>query len=110
MALAERENVLSGPRGIFNIDAQSAAVEQRDERNGCRESAACVKAGIDRIAVLFESKNANVRVFDGQQPKKTTAEQRIPRSEQVAACLLGSKSWDDCVHSAGPFSSRFLSC
>src|SRR5271168_1694390 len=67
MALAQGENILPATRGIFDVQFNEASVEQGNQRDDGREGAACVQSFIDGIAALFQGKQTDVGILDGQQ-------------------------------------------
>ena len=43
-----------------------------------------MQAAVHRIAVLLKGKNANVGIFDGQQPEKALAQESLLRNKEPA--------------------------
>ena len=85
MALAEGKDILAGPRGIFDIEPEIAALKKRDQRNGRRERAAGMPALVDSVATLLQRENAYIGVFNGEKPENTLAHQKFMRNNETAA-------------------------
>jgi hypothetical protein len=78
MAFAEREHVLSGLGGVFDIEMKEAAIEKRDQGNCRREGSSGVETVIDGIATLPKRQDAYVGIFDGEQFKNAIAKESVP--------------------------------
>ena len=62
-----------------------ATVEERDQRNDGRESAACVETLIDRVAALLQGEQTDVGILDGQQLQNALTQGVIVLAEEFTA-------------------------
>ena len=67
VTLAEGEDVLPATGWVFDIEPEESAVEEGYQWDGRGECAAGVQSAVDCIAALFQRKDADVGVLDGEQ-------------------------------------------
>src|SRR5665213_2592451 len=77
MAFTEREHILATPRRVLDFNIEEPAVKQGDERDGGREGSSGVEALVHCITRLLKRQQANVGVFNGEQPEHCLPQQEI---------------------------------